>query len=348
MSTILIVSALEKNERQIILKHLNEVKEARHPITGTDYYEGRYGPNDKSFKIVLVRTDQTNVNAGIETERALSYYNPSHIFFVGIAGGLKDVVIGDIVIGQDVYGYERGKADAKRDGKNVVSIFKPRPKFGTSSYAMERAATQFSFSEKWEIMAANLVDKRFNQEISVYTGTIAAGEKVVTSIDADLFNFLKLNCSHALAVEMEGIGFLEACRAYPEIQTLLIRGISDLVEDKSKTDNLGSQEYASKNAAAFLFAFIDTLFDFNLNKNLSDDFLDVICKLYPEGVKDNRIWVRAGGDLSKLQLNSNGMTQWVDALDLISKGGGGDIDKTSLIKIINHDFPKVKTIFNKL
>jgi nucleoside phosphorylase len=339
MKTIVILSALEENERQILLSYLPGFETILHPTTGTDYYLGYYNIKGVKHKIILGRTDQTNVNAGIETERAINFFKPSYIFFAGVAGGLKDVKVGDIVIGQDVYGYERGKADKEKKGNKIKDIYKPRPKFGASSYALVRAATNFAKSETWQNIAASIVDVKFHKKVQVLTGTIAAGEKVNASLNSDLSKFLKQNCSHALAIEMEGIGFLEACWAYPEIQSLLIRGISDLVYNKSDSDKKGSQEYASKILASFVFSFLNTL-DVDIELTRIETLIDILCKLYPEGIKDGRIWVRAGGDLSKIQLQNTGFIQWFDAIDLISKGGGGNIDFHSLIEVMKSDFPK--------
>jgi|GEM_PF-866794 len=338
MTTVLILSALEKKERQIILNHLPNHTVIKHPVTQTDYYEAIRTVNGNSQRIILGKTDQTNYNAGIETERAISHFNPQYIFFVGVAGGLKDVKVGDIVIGQDVYGYERGKAESVKDGEQTKSIFKPRPKFGLSSYSIEKAATNYAQSPEWKNAALALVDNTFQESIEVYTGTIASGEKVDASTKSELHAFLKQNCSHALAIEMEGLGFLESCRAYPQIQSLLIRGISDLVEDKEGSDSKGSQEYASKNASAFLFGLLDNLSHQSISpQNKNQILLDIVCKLYPEGVKDNNIFKRAGGDLSKIRLNTNGFIQWYDTIELISNGG--TISSQALIDRIKTDFP---------
>jgi len=342
MTTILILSALEEKERQIVLNHLVDYKVIKHPITQTDYYESIRTVNGNSQRIILGKTDQTNYNSGIETERAINYFNPNYIFFVGVAGGLKDVKVGDIVIGQDVFGYERGKTDLVKDGANQVSIFKPRPKFGFSSYSMERMATNLAFSNEWKDKASKIVNKVFHNEIKVYTGTIASGEKVNADVRSDLHKFLSLNCSHALAIEMEGLGFLESCRAYPQIQSLLIRGISDLIKAKSEEDEKGSQEYATKNVAEFLFLILDDKvstknFESNKQQLQKDILLDVICKLYPEGVRDNNIYKRAGGDLAKIKLNGNGYNQWYETIVLIENGGG--ISFSNLIKVMKEDYP---------
>ena len=107
---ILVLTALTV-ERDAVVRHLSNIKLETHPEVGTDYHRGIFSHPSGDIDVVVARTDQTNINAAMETERALEFYNPSHAFFVGVAGGLKDVNVGDIVIGSDVIGYERGKSE---------------------------------------------------------------------------------------------------------------------------------------------------------------------------------------------------------------------------------------------
>lgn len=342
MSLVLIMSALEQNERQILLKHLADVVVEKHSVTGADYYKGNFQTKKGPITVVLAKTDQTNVNAGIETERAISNFLPNYIFFSGVAGALKDAKIGDIIIGQDVYGYERGKATTEKTDDVKTSVYRVRPKFAISSYALERIATNFAFIGDWKAQAQQLNDTKFGDKIDVYTGTIAAGEKVDADDKSELHKLLQQYCSHALAIEMEGLGFLEACRAYPQIQTLLLRGISDEVSNKAEADRSGSQEYASENVASFLFEFIKANVEpIATPLTSTENLVNVFCKLYPEGIKDSRIWMRAGGDLSRIQLNTSGQTQWYDAIELIEQGGT-DITLEELKKIAKTDFPNAK------
>jgi adenosylhomocysteine nucleosidase len=248
--------------------------------------------------------------------------------------------VGDIVIGTEIIGYERGKAE---DG-----IFKPRPQFGASSYDLERAASSFSISNSWKEISSSLVDTKIAPKITVFSGTIASGEKVDASYKSDLHKYIKLNTSHALAIEMEGLGFLTVCRTRPAVKSLLLRGISDLVNDKGEMDGKGSQPYASRNVAAFLFGLIKMSNFIDGKKEISKfkQAFEITCKLYPRGVEDRRIWERAGGDLSLVTLNAPGKGQWFDAIRLIEQGGGGAaITLRSLIQVMLEDFNQNEDLF---
>jgi adenosylhomocysteine nucleosidase len=332
MKSIVILTALSLEQEAIVSK-LSGVEIYEHTESKTQYKIGYCLSNGNRLKIVVGRSNQTNVNAAIETERMIQHFNPSHILFVGVAGGLKDVTIGDIVIGADVYGYERAK---------VTEEFLSRPKFAFSSYDLEMKAVDFSNSTEWKTKSFSIANQKFQNQVAVFSGTIASGEKVVASTESDLFKFIKSHISHALAVEMEGLGFLEACRHYPLIKSLIIRGISDLVEGKNLADKEGSQEYAANNAAEFLFGFLDYLDIKQDSKpaSIRQKLFEIATKLYPEGLKDKGLWLRAGGDLSVVHLNTTGKAQWVEALRLIENGGGGDIDFDSIIYEMKIDFPK--------
>lgn len=334
---ILILTALEV-ERIAIEQHLETLTSVTHPITGTDYTKSFYRCNGKALEVIVARTDQTNVNAAIETERAIAHFNPEYVFFAGVAGGLKDVKVGDIVIGRDVFGYERGKAEG--------NDFKPRPQFGASTYELERLASQYAKSEAWKQTTKKLLNPEFAPVISTYTGTIASGEKIDASIDSDLHKFLKQKASHALAIEMEGLGFLEVCRMRPMVKTLLLRGISDLVDDKSQMDGKGSQPYASATVAAFLFGLLEQLdfSDTTTKRTREQKLVEIMCKLYPGGLRDNQIWIAAGGNLSLVNLGQSGKGQWVEAIRTLKLGGGGNITIDSLIRAVAEEYGDNKDI----
>ncbi|RAK70323.1 5'-methylthioadenosine/S-adenosylhomocysteine nucleosidase [Hymenobacter edaphi] len=333
--TVVVLSALEGNERQIFRPFLTNEQVIRHPATQTDYYSGTLQTETGDVRLILGRTDQTNVSAALETDRALAHFTPRYAFFVGVAGGLKDVEVGDIVIGKDVYGYERGKTTA--DG------FRARPGAGNSSYALERAATGFVHSQPWQDIARDLPNGNFPSPVNIVTGTIASGEKVDGAVTSELHRFLQEHCNHALAVEMEGFGFLEAARQHPQVHALIVRGISDLVDDKSKSDGLGSQPYASANAAAFTIALIKQLYSTTYTKRLptpeeAKQLIAIASELYSGGIRDAAIWERAGGRVSDIAVSPNGRTQWQDAMRHMRNGGRG-ASFSKLLDEMLEDFP---------
>lgn len=62
--------------------------------------------------------------------------------------------------------------------------------------------------------------------------------------------------------------------------------------------------------------------------------------LYPSGPGDQDIWIRAGGDISRLKLQGTGRSNWFAALRTLELGGGGsNISRRSLIDAALDDYP---------
>ena len=337
---ILILSALEGAERQILYSFLENPSVVTNPATQTAYYKGQLPTASGAVDVVLGRTNQTNPNAGIETERAIAFCAPRYVFFVGVAGGLKDAKIGDVVVGEEVLGYERGKA--------LANEFKARPTSAKSSYELEQLASVHAHSAEWRRQAADLPTAPFTAPVSVISGLIVSGEKVDASEESSLHLFIKDHFNHAQAVEMEGLAFLEACRHHAGVEGLLVRGISDLVTGKDPALDELSQPYATRNAATFTYGLIERLVAKNAQastpKTLSNEaqkqLVVVATRLYPRGILDNQIWVAAGGDASAIATGNNGKTQWREAVAKISNGGGGDITFPALIHAMVEEHAK--------
>ncbi|GGK24066.1 hypothetical protein GCM10011583_65030 [Streptomyces camponoticapitis] len=82
---------------------------------------------------------------------------------------------------------------------------------------------------------------------------IAAGDRVINSpAGSSPRLFLDQNYNDAVAVDMEGAGFVSAAHK-AAVPHLLVRGISDWADGtKQTTDGVGTQESAARNAALFL------------------------------------------------------------------------------------------------
>lgn len=225
--------------------HLCDLREEIHP-QGTIYERGQFAANGQVWDVGLVEIGAGNAGAALEAERAISYFSPDVLLFVGVAGGIKDVEIGDVVASTKIYGYESGKAELK---------FKPRPEIGLPAYNLEQRARAEARKGDWlqGLTTGLALTPR------VFVAPIAAGEKVIASTKSEVFQFLRQNYGDAIAVEMEGLGFLEAARANQQVSAMVIRGISDLIDGKAKADKAGSQKIASFHASAFAFQILSKL-----------------------------------------------------------------------------------------
>ncbi|MGM3305143.1 5'-methylthioadenosine/S-adenosylhomocysteine nucleosidase family protein [Anabaena sp. WFMT] len=224
-------------EYNAVRSYLTEIQEKVHP-QGTVYEQGIFSENGQVWNIGIVEIGAGNAGAASEAERAISYFNPHVILFVGVAGGIKDVSLGDVVVSTKVYSYESGKAE---------KTFKPRPEVGLSAYGLEQRARAEARKTDW-LHKLPIVPK---VPPKVFVAPIAAGEKVIASTESEVFKFLQSNYGDALAVEMEGGGFLKAAHANQQVSAIVVRGISDLINNKTEVDKEGYQEIASYHASAF-------------------------------------------------------------------------------------------------
>jgi len=238
-------------EYMAVRSHLTDLQEEMHP-QGAIYERGKFIASEQEWEVGIVEVGAGNAGAAVEAERAIAYFQPEILLFVGIAGGIKDVAIGDVVAATDVYGYESGKVGDSQQ-------FFIRPKVGKSAYALVQRAKAEARKGEW----LQRLSSQPSPQPRVFVAPIAAGEKVLASTKSDIFQFLKDSYNDAVAVEMEGFGFLSAVFAYPEIKAIVIRGISDLIEGKNEDSKKSGQkpepirqEKASHHASAFAFEML--------------------------------------------------------------------------------------------
>ena len=225
-----IVTALPV-ETSAIISYLERRRVEYAPEDGTAFELGELSIEDVRWEIALVEAGAGNTTVALRAQRAIDRFKPAVALFVGVAGGIKDVALADVVFATKVYGYESGKETTR---------FMPRPDVGRSSYRLEQCA---------RVIARNEVSV-LSLGAHTHVAPIAAGEKVVARRHSATARMLRELYSDAVAVEMEGRGFLEACFTQ-SVEAAVVRGISDLLSGKSAADRSGSQEVAARNAAAF-------------------------------------------------------------------------------------------------
>jgi nucleoside phosphorylase len=242
LPTVVFITALPC-EFKAVADYLTSPQEEQHR-QGTIYHLGEYPAENPRWRVAVAEAGQTNSVAAFETGRAVDHFQPEYVFFVGIAGGIKDVELGDVVVAETVKGYERGKATNKG--------FLPRGEVGKSSYQLVERAKAVARGADWH--------SKLKRETApkALVATITAGEKVINSVRDAVYKFITQTYSDAVAVEMEGIGFLEAVRRNEKVHGIEIRGISDKLAKNAAHDKQW-QPIAAENAAAFAFAMLDKL-----------------------------------------------------------------------------------------
>jgi len=236
----LILTALSV-EFKAVQAHLHDVREDEDAV-GTVYEVGRFGSGKSAWDVCIAQVGVGNPEAAAAVERALAYFPPQVALFVGVAGGIKDVAVGDVVAATRVYGYE--------SGKETDEGFLPRPDVVRSSFRLVERAKAEARGTGWQ---ARVPGQKLSGTPTALVAPLAAGEKVVASTRSATCKFISRQYGDAVAVEMEGGGFLEALYAHKDVDGLVVRGISDLLTGKSEADAEGSQEVASRHAAAFAF-----------------------------------------------------------------------------------------------
>src|SRR3546814_15446543 len=112
-----------------------------------------------------------NNTCALQTERAINFFDPEVILFVGIAGGVKDLNLGDVVVAEKAYGYENGKVSS--------TGFLTRPVVGMSSYEIFERVKAEAKKQDWK----NRLPKRFQRKkLKVMANTIAEGVYVTGKI----------------------------------------------------------------------------------------------------------------------------------------------------------------------
>ncbi len=234
----LILTAIP-TEYKSVRSNLTNLEEIETP-DGTIFEKGKYTCPERELEIVIGQCGMGNINSAIYTERAIKAINPSLVIFCGIAGGIKDVKLGDVVVASKIYSYEGLKDEG---GLNS------RPDGHKCTYAIVQRAQHEATTKKWQSEKSTL-------EYKVFVGPICVGEKILGDKKSELYNFIKTHYNDSLAVEMESMGFLDAAHSNNCENFAVVRGISDLIADKGETDSKGFQETASIHAAEFTFSLI--------------------------------------------------------------------------------------------
>jgi nucleoside phosphorylase len=178
-----------------------------------------------------------NVGAASAASAVMLSWRADYLILVGITGGIgsADVRPGDVVIPDQVVGYESSKLMA--DGVHR------RPEVYRPDFDLLTAARAVQMSE-WA-PAIRTAPPTPGQRPRVRFGTVLSGEKVVA--DADTAAGFRRSWPKAVAIEMESYGSALATYRHGG-RFLMVKGVSDLA-DAHKDDRW--RAYAAEAAARF-------------------------------------------------------------------------------------------------
>lgn len=230
-----------------VREHLSNPLQEREE-RGTVYEVGSFSGRRGAWTIAIAQTGQGTPDAGIQLERAVQAFSPEVVLFVGVAGGRKDVALGDVVTASEVYHYEAGK-DAERETLSRIKMAAP-------SFRLVQRAMAVATRSEWQ---HRIKPQRPEGAPRAFVKPIAAGGKVIAHDRSRTARLLDRYCGDALAVEMEGFGFLRGAYANTQIEAIVVRGISDLLTGKDAASDLLWQPVAARHAAAFAFELLSSL-----------------------------------------------------------------------------------------
>lgn len=205
-------------------------------------FEGRH----HKWKIAVGQTGRGNLNAALHLAQAVRVFTPRIALFVGIAGGRMNAKVGDVVIAEAIYDYE--SARETEDGDRT------RIKTQLPSKRLVQHAERVARGRSWR---QRIKPASSQSSPNAFVRPIASGSKVVAYVQSPTAVLLARQCDDALAVEMEGYGFLQAAADHHhDIDALVIRGISDLLTGKNPDNDRQRQPVAANHAAAFAFELL--------------------------------------------------------------------------------------------
>jgi nucleoside phosphorylase len=229
-------------EYDAVVKHLTGERESFVRDTAA-YVMGTFLGKHHKYSVVICEPGMKNIDMALATEKAIREFQPQIVLLVGIAGGVKDVQIGDVIIASSAFIYDAGKESE--------SGFQPRPAEYVFSENLLAYAKLVSREPDWKKRTSDGAP-----DATVLIGPIAAGDKVVADVNNPTYQRIKQNLSHIKALEMEAAGFGRTIQSHRALHALVIRGISDMCEDKAETDKQNWQPVAADRAAAVAFELL--------------------------------------------------------------------------------------------
>ena len=183
-------------------------------------------------RVTVIELGPGNIETALEAGRIRGDGSADILLFVGIAGALKDLALGDVVAAHEVVWLHRAKL-----ANNQLQY---RPQVHPCTRELVQVARYTASRSVWQ----GRLEIPVTEPPKALVGQILSGEQLIK--DANYKRILGNHYSDAVAVENEGYGLARAGTA--SLKVLVIRGASDHA-DETKSDS--NQAAAARSAAAF-------------------------------------------------------------------------------------------------
>ena len=253
----LMVTALDI-EMQAVCAHFDHLASAV-GRSGTVYECGDFLAEGDEWLVVVAQCGPGNNAAqAVVTWAHADFGHFEIVLFSGVAGSRKsDAPIGSVIAATHVYN--------PYSGKYANGDFASRPRSISIDHRLVQLARKVSRDSKWHVRTRPLLNgERLPPPEDCpepfpprsFVAPIVAVEAVLADRDSELAAIIDEHGGDAHAVEMEGYGAVFAADL-ARTPIMVVRGISDMIENKTPSDDAIYQPLAAIFAAAFTYELLN-------------------------------------------------------------------------------------------
>jgi adenosylhomocysteine nucleosidase len=206
----------------------------------------------KDRRVVLAHSGMGKVNAAMAATLLVEQFQPTHVLFTGIAGGLNpDLRPGDVVIGAKTAYHDYGEwtPEGFHVGRTVNPFTgKQNPLFFPADADLLAVAQKAAL----ELKLAPVKTASGERTPRVVTGVIVTGDAFVASVAK------KDALRKADATEMEGAALAQICWQR-RVPCLILRSLSDSAGAEAQENVLFFGKSAAQNAALLVTGIVGRL-----------------------------------------------------------------------------------------
>lgn len=243
-----VILTAQKAEYDEVVKHLTTSPIVTEQCEDQPYKKGEFSSDSISWEVYVAKIGPRSDIAARRAKEAIDCFEPKIILFVGTACGLDREVLkyGHVVVVEKAYDVEAGSESPEFEPVKPLRV-------QSSTDHVVAIAKKCIQLEQWK---QRIQEKIGENEPVACLGSVATTHKVVKSNKSPTFQRIKEHWGdRVVALEMEGYGFLQQT-SLEKTWAIMIRGISDFGENKTRAEQADSKKCAMLNASAFTFELL--------------------------------------------------------------------------------------------